>query len=155
MERAEDRNKPTEGLPDTTQKKDGTTSAFSAASNNDNIETNAADDRSAYRKDGEQGRASFFPGSTTQGGSNHGQGSGYLGPSSYKQGSERSKGTNYENEIGRFAETGTQADGEHKAPEKPHVNDGHEGGTEAEHDEFSDRESNERKGASEDTIGIP
>ena len=154
MGQAEDRNKAATGVPDTTQKKDGTTSAFSAASGTDNIQ-DPADDNLSYLRDGNQGRASFFPGSTTQGGSNYGQGSGYLGPSSYKQGSETGKGTNYENEIGRFAETGTQADGEHEAPETPAVKEGREGGTEAERDGYADREDNERKETNEDTIGVP
>ncbi|GEM_PF-1238054 len=149
MGQAEDKNKAAAGVPDTTQKKDGTTSAFSAASGSGNVQ-DPADDNLSYLRDGNQGRASFHPGSTTQGGSNYGQGSGYLGPSSYKQGSETGKGTNYENEIGRFAETGTQADGDHKAPEKSHINEGHEGGTNAEHDEYADRGKDD-----EDTIGIP
>ena len=37
-------------------------------------------------------------GSTTQGGSDFGQGSSYLGSESYKQGSEGNSGSNYENE---------------------------------------------------------
>lgn len=152
MGQAEDKNKPATGVPDTTQKKEGTTSAFSAASDNDNTKTN--DDQSDYRKDGEQGRASFHPGNTTQGGSNHGQGSGYLGPSSYKQGSESGKGTNYETEAGRFAETGTQADGKDDAPETPPANEGREGGTETEHDEYGDKERKEQS-EEEDTLGIP
>lgn len=154
MGQTENRNKTAAGVPDTTQKKNGTTSAFSAASGGGN-ELNPADDNLSYLRDGNQGRASFHPGSTTQGGSNYGQGSGYLGPSSYKQGSETGKGTNYENEIGRFAETGTQADGEHKEPEKELPGDGREGGTETEHDEYADKERKENNDSEEDTIGIP
>jgi len=45
-------------------------------------------------------KASFHPGSTTQGGSNFGQGSLHLGKPSYKQGSEKNAGANYANERG-------------------------------------------------------
>jgi hypothetical protein len=45
-------------------------------------------------------RASIHPGSTTQGGSDHGQGSSQLGKKALKQGSEKGKGSNYENEQG-------------------------------------------------------
>lgn len=130
-------------VPDTTQKKDGTTSAFSAASTDERKDDKDKRDP-RYREDGTQGRASFHPGSTTQGGSNYGQGSSHLGPSSYKQGSEHSKGTNYDNEIDRFAETGTQAAGNDTAKD---------GGTDNEHDEIGERE--ERMRNNEDTLGIP
>ncbi len=53
---------------------------------------------------GNQGRASFHPGSTTQGGSNYGQGSHYLAGDTYHQGRTANNGANYENEAGRFAE---------------------------------------------------
>jgi hypothetical protein len=138
----EDKND--KAVPDTTQKKDGTTSAFSAASTSEKREGEGNSNQSTYGEGGQQGRASFYPGSTTQGGSNYGQGSSHLGPSSYKQGSERNKGANYENETGKFAETGTEAEGNH--PEK-------EGGTDNEHDEISDRE--ERQKNNEETLGIP
>lgn len=42
--------------------------------------------------------------STTQGGSNFGQGSGYLAGKAYQQGSEANEGANYENESGKFSE---------------------------------------------------
>jgi len=45
-------------------------------------------------------RATTGHGSTTQGGSNFGQGSIQLGNSSAKQGSESNKGSNYEDEQG-------------------------------------------------------
>ncbi|MBS1587683.1 MAG: hypothetical protein JSS82_19275 [Bacteroidetes bacterium] len=47
---------------------------------------------------GDQGKATFKPGSTTQGGSDFGQGSSNLGPESYEQGSEKNEGSNYNNE---------------------------------------------------------
>jgi hypothetical protein len=136
-------------LPDTTQKQEGTTSAFSAASHKDEQKKGESkpkeDTEPGFREDGTQGRATFHTGSTTQGGSNYGQGSGSLGPSSYEQGAERSDGANYENESGRFAETGTQADG--TDPKK-------QGGTDAEHDATKD--SDEEPAAEDaDTIGIP
>ena len=53
---------------------------------------------------GQQGRASFTPGSTTQGGSNHGQGSSYLAGDSYHQGDQKGKGSNYDNERGKLSE---------------------------------------------------
>jgi hypothetical protein len=43
-------------------------------------------------------RATFYPGSTTQGGSNFGQGSSQLGKDGNKQGSESSSGSDYGNE---------------------------------------------------------
>jgi hypothetical protein len=128
-------------VPDTTQKEEGTTSAFSAASMNEGKDFDDQDAR--YREDGTQGRATFHPGSTTQGGSNFGQGSSYLGPSSYKQGSENNRGTNYENEAQKFSETGTQADG--TQPQR-------DGGTDNEHDEIGEREE---KTQNNDTLGIP
>ena len=42
--------------------------------------------------------------STTQGGSNFGQGSAYLAGDAYKQGRETNEGSNYENEAGKFSE---------------------------------------------------
>jgi hypothetical protein len=45
-----------------------------------------------------QGRPKFRTGTTTQGGSNYGQGSMHLGANANKQGSERNKGSNYANE---------------------------------------------------------
>ena len=52
---------------------------------------------------GNQGRADFHPGSTTQGGSNFGQGSHQLAGDTYHQGSTSNRGANYENEAGKFA----------------------------------------------------
>jgi hypothetical protein len=137
------RNEP--GVPDTTQKKEGTTSAFSAASTAGEQE-NLSNERKKYLEDGEQGRASFVAGSTSQGGSNFGQGSSYLGPSSYKQGAEKGKGANYENEQGRFAETGIQCSGYSASTEDVSYDPRKQGGTDAEHDEIGERE---------DTAGIP
>ncbi|NCI50639.1 hypothetical protein GWC95_11940 [Sediminibacterium roseum] len=51
-------------------------------------------------KENKPTRASFHPGSTTQGGSNFGQGSAGLGKQSIKQGTEAGSGSNYENEQG-------------------------------------------------------
>lgn len=45
-------------------------------------------------------RASYHHGSTTQGGSNYGQGSMQLGRNANKQGSEGTSGSNYDNERG-------------------------------------------------------
>ena len=45
-------------------------------------------------------RASFYTGSTTQGGSDFGQGSHQLGNKSFKQGQEKNDGSNYDNEVG-------------------------------------------------------
>ena len=45
-------------------------------------------------------RAEFHHGSTTQGGSNYGQGSQDLGNKSIKQGSESNEGSNYDSEEG-------------------------------------------------------
>lgn len=53
---------------------------------------------------GNQGRASYHTGSTTQGGSNFGQGSHQLGGESYHQGDVANRGSNYDNEAGRFSE---------------------------------------------------
>jgi hypothetical protein len=135
-----------ESLPETTQKKEGTTSAFSAASGTEKTQEDAD------KFTGEQGRASFHPGTTTQGGSNYGQGSAYLGPSSYSQGATGGSGSNYENEAGKFAETGTQADGNDADKERRQ-----QGGTDAEHDELSgdDRVANTDSDDKEDTAGIP
>ena len=46
------------------------------------------------------GQASYRTGSTTQGGSNHGQGSMHLGGESYQQGDAKNAGANYGNESG-------------------------------------------------------
>jgi hypothetical protein len=43
-------------------------------------------------------KAVYHPGSTTQGGSDFGQGSSYLGSKSYKQGSVANEGSTYEGE---------------------------------------------------------
>jgi len=51
-------------------------------------------------KEDKPSRASIHPGSTTQGGSDFGQGSSQLGKKSLKQGSEKGKGSNYDNEQG-------------------------------------------------------
>ena len=51
-------------------------------------------------QEGKPNRASFHPGSTTQGGSNFGQGSLQLGKYANKQGSESNEGSNYGNEQG-------------------------------------------------------
>lgn len=144
MENENNRRK-TPGLPDTTQKKAGTTSAFSAASDEQNVEQNEA--RKKYLEDGEQGRASFVSGTTSHGGSNYGQGSSSLGPSSYKQGSQRSRGANYDNEVGKFSETGTQGSGYEAMTGNVSNDIRKQGGTDAEHDEFGDEK--------DDTIGIP
>lgn len=152
MEKLNDQNPDKKRVPDTTHKEDGTTSAFSAASLT-NPEDEAVDsDRKSYLEDGEQGRASFHPGSTTQGGSNYGQGSSSLGPSSYQQGSETGKGANYDNEAGRFAETGTGADGTAQPGENTDLKK--QGGTETEEDEFG---GTKRKSTDEgkETAGIP
>jgi hypothetical protein len=49
-------------------------------------------------KGSDQGRPKYHTGSTTQGGSNHGQGSMQLGADANKQGSEKNRGANYDNE---------------------------------------------------------
>lgn len=60
-------------------------------------------------------RAEHGTGSTTQGGSNHGQGSSALGATAktIQQGSEANKGANYENEQGKLGDssTGTSNEG--------------------------------------------
>lgn len=50
--------------------------------------------------EGKPSKASYHPGSTTQGGSNFGQGSLQLGRYANKQGSEKNEGSNYKNEEG-------------------------------------------------------
>lgn len=55
---------------------------------------------------GHQGRTSFHSGSTTQGGSNYGQGSHHLGGEAYHQGDTSNTGTNYDNESGKFGQKG-------------------------------------------------
>lgn len=134
-------------IPETTQKKEGTTSAFSAASTGKHEDTDTA--RQRYLEDGEQGRASFYPGSTSQGGSNFGQGSSALGNLSYKQGSEKNRGSNYDNEAGRFAATGTQGQGYDTSEQNTGDDPRKQGGTDAEHDEFGGRRDKD------DTVGIP
>ncbi len=52
------------------------------------------------------GRATFGTGSTTQGGSNFGQGLHVRGDdTSYKQGSESNRGSNYDNEAGALGDS--------------------------------------------------
>jgi len=51
-------------------------------------------------KEDKPSRSKIHPGSTTQGGSNFGQGSSQLGKKSFNQGSKSGKGSNYENEQG-------------------------------------------------------
>ena len=52
------------------------------------------------------GRAAFGTGSTTQGGSNYGQGLHVRNDdSSYKQGSESNRGSNYDNEAGALGDS--------------------------------------------------
>jgi hypothetical protein len=62
---------------------------------------------------GEQGRAAHSTGSTTQGGSNYGQGSSHLGGESYQQGHTSNSGTNYGNETDKLgsSSTGTNNEG--------------------------------------------
>lgn len=55
-------------------------------------------------QEGKPNRATFHHGSTTQGGSNYGQGSDDLPKQSNKQGSESNDGSNYANEKGWNAE---------------------------------------------------
>jgi hypothetical protein len=50
-----------------------------------------------------QGRPKYSTGTTTQGGSNHGQGSMQLGQDAYKQGSKKSNGANYDNEADKLS----------------------------------------------------
>lgn len=138
-------------IPETTQKKDGTTSAYSAAT------TERHDDKEEvpHFSTGEQGRATHAPGSTTQGGSNHGQGSAALGASSYGQGAERSSGASYENEHQRFAETGTGADGTDKEEASLDQPDPQlQGGTETEKDEQEGAKSKD-VGTGSDSAGVP
>ena len=61
----------------------------------------AADNTGEDKKkhvEGEQGRATFKPGSTTGAGSDFGQGTTSLGPESYQQGQVENDGSNYDNE---------------------------------------------------------
>jgi len=54
--------------------------------------------------DGSQGRAGIHTGSTTQGGSNFGQGSHFLDNDAHKQGADKGSGANYDNEAGKLSE---------------------------------------------------
>jgi hypothetical protein len=67
--------------------------------------TGATDKTSGRKIAGKQGKPIYKTGSTTQGGSNFGQGSMELGPDSYKQGSVKNKGANYKNEAGKLSDT--------------------------------------------------
>ena len=62
---------------------------------------------------GEQGRAEFKTGSTTQAGSNYGQGSSHLGGESYQQGDSSNTGSNYDNEADQLGKStvGTNREG--------------------------------------------
>ena len=60
---------------------------------------NTSDNTNPVRED-KPNRAEIHPASTTQGGSNFGQGSSQLGKAAQKQGSESSDGSSYENEAG-------------------------------------------------------
>ncbi len=51
-------------------------------------------------QEGKPSRAEIHPGSTTQGGSNFGQGSSQLGKKSLHQGEEKNDGSSYEGEAG-------------------------------------------------------
>ena len=51
-------------------------------------------------QEGTHSRAEIHPGSTTQGGSNFGQGSSQLGKKSIHQGEVKNDGANYDNEAG-------------------------------------------------------
>jgi hypothetical protein len=51
-------------------------------------------------KEGMPSRATEHPGSTTQGGSNFGQGSSQLGKDAIHQGEQKSEGSDYKNESG-------------------------------------------------------
>ena len=51
-------------------------------------------------REGEPNRAEIHPGSTTQGGSNFGQGSSQLGKKAIYQGEEKTDGASYDNEQG-------------------------------------------------------
>ena len=72
------------------------------------------DHKEQVGKDNEY-RASYGVGSTTQGGSNFGQGSSHLGADAdtVNQGAEGNKGSNYENEKDRLgsSSTGTSSEG--------------------------------------------
>jgi|GEM_PF-2246617 len=57
----------------------------------------------------DQGRAAVTTGSTTQGGSNYGQGSSHLGGESIRQGHAQNAGANYENETNKFGASNTDS----------------------------------------------
>jgi hypothetical protein len=84
------------------------------------------DHKDKVGKDNEN-RASYGVGSTTQGGSNFGQGSSNLGANAttIHQGAEANKGANYENEKDRLgnSSTGTSNEGS-SSPEKGAANSG-------------------------------
>ena len=61
---------------------------------------NKKDKKSTTITEDRPNRASYHHGSTTQGGSNYGQGSMQLGRNANKQGSEGSSGSSYNNERG-------------------------------------------------------
>src|SRR5215217_299481 len=88
------------------------------------------DHKERIGKDNEY-RASYGVGSTTQGGSNFGQGSSGLGatPQTINQGSEANKGANYENEKDKLgsSSTGTSNEG-YSSPEKRSASTGDSSG---------------------------
>ncbi len=77
-----------------------------------NLTENNAD---GHAPEDNHGRAAFGPGSTTQGGSNYGQGSSDIGGAGRnKQGSEANRGSNYDNEAGKLGKStvGTSNEGD-------------------------------------------
>lgn len=66
------------------------------------MKKNKGKKRPIEEENGDQGRPAYHPGSTTQGGSNYGQGSYQLGKAANKQGSEMNRGVNYGNEHTDF-----------------------------------------------------
>ncbi len=69
-------------------------------------------------QEGKPSRAEIHPGSTTQGGSNFGQGSSQLGKKAIHQGEEKSDGSDYENEEGWDNESLRSSESNQAGPNK-------------------------------------
>jgi hypothetical protein len=64
------------------------------------MENNGQENKENPVQEGKPSKSNIHPGSTTQGGSNFGQGSSQLGKKAIHQGEEKSDGSSYDNEAG-------------------------------------------------------
>lgn len=105
-------------------------------------------DKEEDKKDqgeGNPSRATFHTGSTTQAGSNFGQGSHQLGKQSHDQGSESDSGADYENEQGWNNEALRSSDLKNQSVDQPDKSHEQDSSQNREPKDLDTRESEETK----------